>query len=309
MSKKHNCIISILIASLFWFASCDKNEGVNLVTPGYKTVEISCGGDFEIPLLTFNWQIESVLDVSSDKNMIDKNGNQLTLNGIGKVEAANGWLVLSHHNNGRLNINLKENFNKSQERKFIICIKEDKQRDYITVVQQSGSEYKLVKTEYKEIEAERKIYVSDEYCTDITLNNPTSEEVWEPTGGVFKDVVETSLFESDDYGAFEWLSEEDSRVPTPELIIDNAIAWNNRCYYTLGVTRTSYIKDIPGGSKVLMPPYSTYYLKGEITYCKRVCNYIFTIENVGTGTQFVINGIWTQIVPISSHIIGGDKPV
>ncbi len=307
MKTIHTCITCLITANLFWLMSCDKNEDVNLIAPSYKTMEISCGGDFEIPVLTYNWQIESVLDVSSSRNMIDKNGNQLALSEIGKVEATNGWLVLSRDNNGKFTINLKENFNKSQERKFIICIKEDEQRDYITVIQQSGSEYKLVKTEYLEIEAERKIYVSDEYCTDITLTNPTPEEVWEPTGGVFKNVVETSLFESDDYGAFEWLSEEDSRVPTPELMIDDVIVWNNCCYYTTGVTRTSYITDIPGGSKVLMPPYSSYYFEGNITYCKRVCNYTFTIENVGTGTQFVINGIWTQVVPISSSLIYYDK--
>lgn len=64
-----------------------------------------------------------------------------------------------------------------------------------------------MKSEYEEIE--RKIYVSDEGCSPITLSNNSSEAVLKPTGYIFEDVVESSTFGSDVYGAFDWTLEKE----------------------------------------------------------------------------------------------------
>lgn len=302
-------LFGILILSICTFCCvcCDKNDRTELIDPSYKILEVSCGYDFEIPVLARNWNIEYVQEIPSGENILDKKNNPLFLDGKGKVEASNGWLALTRDKEDSFIINLKENFDKSNERKFTICINEAGNRDYITVIQKAGEEYKLVKSEYKELEEKREIYQSNKGCSTLVLNNNSSEAVWEPYEYIFMDVVYSSQFESDDYGAFNWIPKEGIVLSMPELIIDNTIRWDYVCTYKNGITTTPYIKDIPNGSKILMQPYSTTYLRGEITYCKRICNYTFTIQNTTTGSKFDINGIWTQIVPVSSNAISSDK--
>lgn len=298
----------VLLAVIFLgIASCDKNDNVKLIDSEFETVEISCGDDLEIPVLTNNWIIESVKDIASGQELSDKDGNPLALDGKGQIEASNGWLTLIRDNEETFILSLKENFDTSHERKFLICINDAGKRDYVTVVQQAGTAYQLVKSEYEEIEEHREIYISDKECISIVLSNSSPIEVWEPTGRIFENVVESSVFESDDYGAFDWVPEEGVEIAVPELIIAGAIRWHNRCTYKEGTTTIPFIKDIPNGNKILMNPYSTLYLNGEITYCKRLCNYNFTIQNIGTGTRFNIKGVWTQVVPISSDTIISDK--
>lgn len=302
-------LIKILLLSqcILCWVSCSKNEDIALIDPSYKTLEVSCGHNFEVPVLTTNWIIESVQEMPSGKNILDKNHNPLALDGNGKVEASNGWLALTRDNENGFIINLKENFDKSKERKFVICINEAGKQDYMTVIQKAGTEYKLVKSEYKEIEEQREIYTSDEECSDLTLTNNSSKAVWEPCGYIFKNVVNSSEFESDDYGAFDWASEQEVEIRTPELILEG-FSWGTFiCNYKKGVTTIPYIKDIPNGNKILVQPHSRIYLKGEITYCKRIFNYTFTIQNEGTGSRFDVSGICTQIMPISSNTISYDK--
>jgi hypothetical protein len=294
----------------FWFVSCDNSDDIKLIDPSYKTLELSCGYDFEVPVLTDNWNIESVRYMPSGEVILDKNDNPLTLNGNGEIEASNGWLILKRETKDKFIVNLKENFDPLHERVFVICINSNEDRDYVTITQQAGVGYKLVKSVYDEIEEKREIYTSKEGCSTLTLSNNTSEAVWKPTGYVFEDVVIFSSFESNDYGAFNWMPEGGVNIGIPDLIINNKIysTASNIYTYKEGSVETPYIKDIPNGNKILIPPYSTIYLGGEITYCKRVCNYTLTIQNIGSGTQFEINGTWTQIVPISSHTISSDKP-
>lgn len=302
------CSILLLTLCIGGLVSCD-NDDVNLVDTNYKTLEISCGSDFEIPVLVDDWFIEYVRDITSGLDILDKDNNPLTLDENGKVEASNGWLTLSRDNEKSFVISLKENFDKSLERKLLICIQNAGKRDYITLIQHTGSAYQLVKSHYEEIEDLRRIYTSDKECTNIVLKNPLSTEKWEPTGDIFKN-VETSIFESEDYGAFEWASKEGVNVTTPDLIINDIIrGGSNLCTYKEGRVTMPYIKDIAKGNKILMPPHSTLYLSGEITYCKRVCNYTFTIQNIGTGTLFEVKGLWTQIIPISSHTTSSDREI
>ncbi|MCD8165335.1 MAG: hypothetical protein LUE93_03945 [Bacteroides sp.] len=162
---------------------------------------------------------------------------------------------------------------------------------------------------FEEIEEHRNIYRSTEGCSKITLVNTTSESVWKPTGYVFKDVVTCSEFESNDYGAFEWMPEEEVMLNIPDLLIDNQYyAINNACVYKKGAVKTPYMKDIENGSAILVHPYTTLYLSGEMGYCKRVYHYTLTIENTGTGNRFEVSGIWRQTIPFTPHIISSDKP-
>lgn len=294
-------VLSVLI-----IMSCEKSDEAELVSPEFSNIEVSCGQEFEIPVLTQNWIVERVQDLTSGEVVLDKKQSPITLEKYGEVEAANDWLILGRNKEDAFFVRLKENFNET-DRRFTICINDQGKRDYITVTQTRGKNYTLVKKDVQEIEELREIYVSNDGCHRITLTNNTSEPVWLSCHEVFNDVVYSSQFQSDDFGAFDWISEEDAEIHMPELIIDNAIRWDNSILYKPGITTSPYLGDSPGSGEVLIEPYTVLYLKGEITYCKRVCKYTFTIKNESSGTRFDIRGVWTQIVPIVSHTIGSDK--
>lgn len=297
--------ITFVTLCMLCFISCDDNDGIALVDSSYKSLEIFCGRDVEIPVLVDNWYIESVWHMPSGEAMLDKDNRPLTLSGSGVLEASNGWLVLTRDTKDKFTVSLKENFDPVQERKFMITINNDGNRDYVTITQRAGAGYELVDQVVSEIEGEREIYTSDEECTPITLQNNTSEEVWEPTGYVFENVIISSHFESDDYGAFSWMPEEGVNISTPDLIMDdkNYGMAGGEYVYQEGTVRTPYINDIPNGDKLLMRPNSSMRLAGEVTYCKRVFNYTLTVENTVTGTRFEVNGVWMQVVPLSKHLI------
>lgn len=298
----------LLFLSLLGWTACDNDDHFSLVDPEVKTFEIACGQDFDIPVNSLSWQVESVKTLPDGQLLTDPEGRPLALEGNGKIEASNGWLALSRDKADALTIHLKENFNRSAPRQFEICLNENGRRDYITMTQRAAQAYRLVATRYEEMEEERDIYLSDRGCSPLILQNPGAEQVWRPTGSIFKDVVESSEFTSDEYGAFDWMGEEAPEISVPELLINDTIYWNNSVRYQEGLATVPYITDIERGNKLLLRPYATYYLSGKITYCKRRCRYTFTIENEDTGTRFDIHGVWTQIVPISSHTILSDKP-
>lgn len=293
--------IALLAMSSLWLVSCG-NDDVDLVDPGLKTLELISGCDSEIPVLSRNWSIESVKDMETGQYFLDKDDNPLALDGNGKVEALNGWLAISRDDDNKFVVSLKENFDKSHVRKISICINEAGKRDYVTITQRAGSEYKLVKAEYEEIE--REVYKSDKECTKLTLKNESSEEYFQSVKGVFKNVLERSTFESEDYGAFKWIPEEGVDARTPDLKMDGYIIRTNSCTYQRGTTANFYYT---GDGKILIRPYSTLYVKGEVTYCKRVCNYIFTIQNEVTGFEFEVKGVWTHVTPFVTTTILFDK--
>ncbi len=297
----------LFLSALVW-TSCAGDDRFSIVDPTVKTLETTCGGDVEIPVNSLSWQIESVKAMPEGRLLTDREGRPMALEGNGKVEASDGWLALSRDKADALTLHLKENFDRSAPRQFEICLNENGRRDYIRVIQKAAQAYRLVKTSYEELEEEREIYLSDRGCSSLILQNPGPEAVWRPCSGIFKDVVESSEFTSDEYGAFDWMGEEEAEIAAPDLLIDDAIYWNKRVLYKEGLTAVPYIKDIEAGNKLLLRPYTTYYLTGQITYCKRRCRYTFTIENEDTGSRFDIHGYWTQIVPISSHTISSDKP-
>lgn len=287
--------------------SCEKNDHLDLINPEQKTLEIYCGADFDIELLTDYWNIESAIESPSGKVILDNGGNPIALYGGGSyIESSNGWLAFSRKSSNVLTIHLKENFDRSNIRRFTICVDSDGNKDYMTIIQRAGKGYKLVESRYLENFSGREIYTSTKGCSSLTLTNNTANPIWEPCGYIFQDVVSTSTFKSTDYGAFDWMHELGVDLFMPELLIDNKIWWNGVCRYKEGTTTTPYIKDIANGNKLLMPPFTTTHLKGEITYCKRIYAYKYTIENISSGSRFNISGTWTHIEPISSNTISSN---
>lgn len=134
-------LLTILLILIF--NACGK-EDVELVGAEYKNMSIGCGSEFEIPVLASDWSIESVSDLSG-ASMIDEQNNPLALNGFGKVEAANKWFALERKEENKFIVHLKENFSEAT-RTIVICINSNGDRDYVTIEQNKGESYKLVKT-------------------------------------------------------------------------------------------------------------------------------------------------------------------
>lgn len=297
----------LICLALMWMTACDRDTDMHLVDASYQKLDLSCGYDFEIPVLTTGWKIEYVRDESTGQEIPDTEGRPLALEGFGSTQAANGWLTLERNTENSFILRLKENLTQTM-RNFTICLAENGRQDYIRVTQTRGKSYKLVKADFREIENLREIYQSDEGCSSLTLTNPSNEPVWEPDDAVFKDVVYSSEFRSDDPVAFDWVAPEGREIDVPHLYLENAIGWIGRCLYQPGITLQSYQKatDFTYESKTLVPPHTTLYLRGEVVYCKRVCHYTFTIENESSGSRFDVQGVWTQIVPTSKCLFFSD---
>lgn len=292
-------VLVILLVSAF--SSCGKDDVV-LVASEYKNLSISCGLDFEIPVLASNWSIESVQ--SSGIPLIDEQNNPLALDGFGKVEAANKWFALERKEDAKFIVHLKENFDE-EKRSIVICINNNGDRDYVTLEQSRGESYRLVEKSFQEIEELREIYVSDNGCHRQVFTNYSSEPIWLPTNSVFSDVVYTTEFESDDYGAFDWVSPgEELEIILPDILIDGMLRANKSCIYKSGVSTRP---NTPNENKLLIPAHTTLYLSGEVEYCKRYFNYVFTIENEKSGLRFDIKGTCLQISPIVESLISSDK--
>lgn len=292
---------ALTILLMLAFSSCGKDD-VELVSPEYKNIHVSSSGALEIPVLASDWSIESVR--ASGVSMIDEKDNPLALNGFGKVEAANKWFALERKEDTKFIVHLKENFDETK-RDIVICINNNGDKDYVAIEQSRGESYSLVAKSFQEIEELREVYVSDDGCHSQISTNYSSEPAWEPVSSVFSDVVYTTEFQSEDYGAFDWLSPgEELEIILPDILIDGMLRANKSCIYKPGVSTRP---NSPNKNEILIPAHATLYLSGKVEYCKRHFNYVFTIENENSGLRFDIKGTCMQISPISEALTSSDK--
>lgn len=292
----------LILLGFQFFSSC--NNGYESFITSYKEVSISSGGTIEIPISADLWTIEYVEEVASRKKIVDKNGEIMTLKGLGEIDATNNWLSLSRQNNHSFEIHIKEHFDNLNKREFKVYISNGHNLDHITITQLAGAEYKLVKSNFTEKEELRKVYTSNEECEKVTLSNNTNLGIWEPIAPVYKNVKYRSTFQSNDYGAFEWTLGENIDIVTPALKIDH-ITYIPRNLYKY--TDKPFLIPYTNGSTILLNPHNTMVLSGEVTYCERTYDYVFTIQNVNSGTHFEITGTWNNKTVISTNTTSSDK--
>jgi hypothetical protein len=252
-----------------------------------------------IPINAKDWSVEYVKDGVSGEMLLDKAGKPVVLDALGSVELQTGWLKLEKKQVGDLlTVSLKENFS-ADPRKFLIGIIADGKRDKLSFTQTRGKGYAIVKKEILEVPGSRKEYTSDEGIDAITLSNSSSTAKNMETSVIFKNVHYSSEFISEDYGAFDWMSSQDSLISMDEVVREGATYWAGKVPYKKGQTLEPYIKE--GGSResVLVQPYTSIKVRGEMHYLERECLYTFTVKNLSSGNTFEISGTWKQKIPLS----------
>jgi hypothetical protein len=286
---------------LFVLISCSK-EGLNsqggLIDPGFKAVTLQSGikGNV-IPVKADLWYVSYVKDAVTGEMLRDSTGKKLKLERTGSIGVEGGWLQLEKTKNNELKLTLLENF-ADQPRKFSIGILSADKMDEVMFIQTRADGYELVKKEIEEVKGSRKIYVSAEGCTGMTLVNSSNRERKVDITAIFKDVKYSSEFISDSYGAFGWLNKADSTIFMDELMVNGGVHWQGKVPYSKSKTFENYIK---AGDKqeLLLKPYAQITARGKFKYLERTCNYIFTIKNKTSGHEFQVKGAWKQKVPLT----------
>ena len=309
MNLKYPKLLTICLISLFLISmsSCNKDDlqtKVQLFNPNYKDLQLNSGfTDDGIQIDAEVWSVEYVKDVISGEMLKDGTGKPFVLNTIGSAEIQDGWLKLEKQDNSNLlTISLKENFT-ANPRIFSIGILADGKRDEISFTQTRGEAYAIVKKEISEIPGSRKEYTSDKEIPSITLSNSSSTAINMETSGIFKDVFYESEFISEDYGAFAWLSSQDTLIFMDEVIRNGAAYWAERVPYKKGKSLVPYFES-PSKEELLVRPFTNINVRGEILYLERESVFTFTIKNLSSGSLFDISGTWKQKIPIShtTHI-------
>ncbi|MEN5234147.1 hypothetical protein [Sphingobacterium faecium] len=276
------------------------NHNTALFDTDYKDIQLNSGfARNGITIHAKEWSVAYVKDAVTGELLSDKEENPAVLATVGEVELWGRWLKLEKSDeNNLLTMSLTENFNRIP-RKFLIGIVADGKQDELSFTQNRGETYEIVKKEIIEVPGSRKEYNSNEGCYTITLNNNTSTAKNMETTSIFKDVTYMSEFTSDDQEAFSWMNSPDSLIFMGEILKDGVTYWSKQVPYKKGQYLESYMNE---GSKqeLLVEPYTTINVRGEISYLTRECLYTFTIKNMSSGYVFDISGVWKQKVPLSS---------
>jgi len=287
--------------------SCTKENNeqvvIDLIDPQLKELVINTGFSDTISINGAVWSVAYVKDGLSGEQLKDAEGIPVQLDDIGTVKLADKWLELEKTDDNKLHITLLENFT-DEPRNFVIGIQsENNQPQEMRFIQSRGEGYELIENDIVEIEGSRKIYISSEGCSTVTLVNNSDQEKKMETSVVFNDVKYSSEFSSDDYGAFDWIDKEDPFIFMDELMRDGAIVWADRVPYQKGIAFEDFMK--PNGSKeeLTIRPNSTVVVSGEMEYLERSAEFTFTIKNKTSGNRFKIRGIWSQKVPLVSHTL------
>lgn len=295
-----NCIVAIFMVTMSACNKEDLGQETVLFNPAYKNIQLKSGlKDTGIEINAQEWSIEYVKDAISGKIYDDKNGSPVVLKDTGRIEIEGSWLVLEKTATANLlNITLKEHFNQDP-RKFLIGIVANGIQDELVFTQSRGAGYEIVKKEIIEIPGSRKEFISDEGCYSITLTNNTGVAKNMETISIFKDVNYMSEFSSTDEEAFKWVNAPDSLMFMGEILKEGSVYWSKQVPYKKGQYFEPYLTD---GNKqeLLVQPYSSIRVSGEINYLTRECQYTFTIKNQSSGHLFDVSGIWKQKVPLSS---------
>ncbi|MFD2549685.1 hypothetical protein [Sphingobacterium suaedae] len=297
------CVVSVLLLGL---GACSKEEqSVALIADSHREITAHSGFAQALVVLANDWRVDYVRNSTTGEMLLDSSGKEMSLMTPGTSEVAGGWIgVRKTENSDSLSIWMKENFSKTPL-SITIGLYANGQTDQIHITQYRGKSYKLVKKIVEEVEGSKKFIESTEGCIPITITNPSPDEKFLSISNIFKDVEGTSTFESADYGAFDWIDNEQQVLMMMQLMKDEAVVWHAPVPYAEGTTTTPYITEQGAESSHMLAvrPFGSVDLEGRMTYGERICRYEFTIQNEDTGYVFDVTGYWTQRVPLVSHTI------
>lgn len=301
--KSNLSFFLLALVALVAIASCQKEQtaSISLLEDQFKDMNQRGGISGNIKISANDWTVSYVKLENQQQSLKDSTGSDFVVNNTDTVVSNNGWLRMAKSSHGdSLFIDLKENF-ENMPRILIIGLKANGNEDEIRITQRRGKSYKIIDKNISEIDSLRRIYISSHQCKPQTFSNYTSIPQKFSDRNVFWDVQHSSIFKSEDYGAFLWMSERDSTLMMEDLIIDGTIVWTGRVSYRNGTSNTPYQRGVVIETQV--NPNETITLNGKVKYVERTSHYVFTIQNEEAGNRFEITGTWKQTVPISSTLL------
>ncbi|MFD2599914.1 hypothetical protein ACFSQ3_13230 [Sphingobacterium corticis] len=302
--KSNLSFFLLALVALVTITSCQKERTAptSLLEDQFKDMTRHGGisGNIKIQAPS-DWTVDYVKLENESLILKDISDAEFRVINTDTVVAKNGWFRMAKSSHGdSLFIDLKENF-ENVPRILVIGLKANGKEEEMRITQHRGKSYKIIDKKISEIDSLRRIYVSSHQCKPQTFSNYTSIPQKFSDRNVFWDVQHSSIFKSEDYGAFLWMSERDSTLMMEDLIIDGTIVWTGRVSYRNGTSNTPYQRGAVIETQV--NPNETITLNGEVKYVERTSHYVFTIQNEEAGNQFEITGTWKQTVPISSTLL------
>jgi len=284
--------------------SCNKENPVQLIDKSLKNLELSTGvANNVITIHAQYWQVEFVKEASTGTLLLDKAGNPMQLTDNDQTEHDGDLINLKKTDDGQgLSLSLQENFS-DNPRTFLIGLVENGNRDVISITQRRAKGYKIVDQQFTALEETQKVYTNSEDCLPLTLSNTDPEEKYMKTNDIFKNVYYSSKFVSDDYGAFDWFSQDVPLISIPDLLVDEAVVWSGRVPFQQGETKEAYIGEGKSSESLLVQPHTNIDLEGTITYVERSLKFTWTIQNEESGHRFTVTGLLHQKVPVSPTTI------
>lgn len=293
----------IFVMIMAGMTACEKDDSGGLTDASFQDLEVNSGfRDHLIPVKGDGWKVEYVR-LSDGTVLPDPDGNPMMLEGEGITEHAGGWITLKREESAEaLSVSLRENF-QNAPRIFLIGLSEGGKRDVVKITQNRGPGYKMVGQKFYEIEESLRYYTTDEDCRPVTLTNPGPVAEYQSVDGIFREVYFTSKFLSEDEGAFDWMENDSFLIFMPELIRDDIAVWSGAVPYRAETAESPFMEEAKSSQSLLVEPGTSIDVKGEITYAERSVEYVFTIENEGSGHRFDISGVCHQKIPLTPAVI------
>lgn len=310
MSIRLHQITFLVITCLFFLASCQEDNEIDMLYSETLVQMEAEGGEAEIQLIADGWSIVGVINKKSNLNIFGdiytlenqkvRENDLLKLDGLGRLEAFwidKGFSIMRSEPNS-LTVILEEN-STGEAFNFVILLQDGQNTKEIVVEQEVSQGYSFENIEY---------YIGDtdgdslylkrgtEYKHNLTVPNEVSVS---PFGGI--NIENTSYFESGDRHAFVWLEEIPVEVDVPYDIRDGNLHFSGEKRIYGEVTKTPYDGGGIMETIVVAAGVSSFYTEQE--WRTRTVSYSLNLSNNRTGEKKTVHGKWVEVTPTGRYEI------
>lgn len=278
-------IILFAVILLTSFVSCsDDFQKPNYRISSIEEITVEGEGDMvDIQMTESDWVITGVYSING--HTITDGDKPLQLDGLGTL--GSHWFKITRDELSSLKVDIFENHEDSQ-RGMVIKIEKGSHTEEIKITQVTSQGYQFKEIKYSLKEESKFNRGSD--SPKLIYSNYT--EIESPVGMYpFKGTWETSYFQSENEGAFNWAGEEGIEIEVP-------VHSNEKYFYNSATT--SHLSELDDLTfTVSAPPGKQLKVMVDLEYKKQIHNYSLTLINNRTQEEKEITGVWIIEKPIS----------